>query len=239
MCDEGYSTDATVAAAIVGVATSRVIASVADQCTAIQCPFGSLRSGSAGACTCVPGFFGSPVWDTTLNAYSTGCTACTPAPNALAVTCAAAGNSRATCDMGFHRTVNTAVSDTCTRRAFDGEHCEFEINVCDFDEDDCDPINGQCHHLGPGHHDCTCHVGWQGDGHTCFDIDECASQPCANGGVCWESACSVSSFPDGAACTAGIGPGARPPIDAYRCDCAAGWGCDNCDGRASGGGSGR
>eukprot|EP01052_Picozoa_sp_SAG31_P037374 SAG31_NODE_4817_length_2935_cov_2.091678_2_plen_712_part_00 len=110
---------------------------------------------------------------------------------------------------------------TGEREAWEGEHCEIEIFVCDEDEDDCDPLYAVCHHLGPGLHDCECHVGWDGDGFTCNDIDECASDPCTNGATCTESSCDPSSFPDGTECSS-VDEG-LPPIDSYSCACVAGF----------------
>jgi Notch-like protein len=110
---------------------------------------------------------------------------------------------------------------TGEREAFDGEMCENPINVCSYLEDDCDPLYATCHHLGPGHHECVCVVGWYGDGATCNDVNECASDPCLNGATCTESSCDASSFPDGTECLsvdAGL-----PPIDSYSCACAAGF----------------
>ena len=86
---------------------------------------------------------------------------------------------------------------TGEREAYDGEFCESPIDVCLVGEDDCDPYYATCHHLGPGQHDCTCHVGWEGDGHTCSDINECGSSPCENGGTCSESSCEPSVYSQG------------------------------------------
>jgi hypothetical protein len=157
ICDEGYATDvAAGTASVAGAATSRVIASVADQCAAVQCPvnslgYTSLWSGVSGACTCLPGFSGPPVWDTTLNAFSAGCTACTPVANSIAVTCAELDNSRAVCDTGFHLTVNTlsGVSDTCTA-------CETQLN-CVSHGVACSSVSGHttqisCSSAAPGNY---------------------------------------------------------------------------------------
>eukprot|EP01051_Picozoa_sp_SAG22_P010069 SAG22_NODE_882_length_6687_cov_5.782332_3_plen_546_part_00 len=66
-----------------------------------------------------------------------------------------------------------------------------------------------------------CHVGWAGDEYSCNDVDECASDPCTNGGTCTESSCEASAFPDGTLCDAE--DQGRPPIDQYSCACTAGF----------------
>eukprot|EP01045_Picozoa_sp_COSAG04_P032306 COSAG04_NODE_6287_length_1365_cov_1.251185_1_plen_229_part_10 len=113
---------------------------------------------------------------------------------------------------------------TGEREAYDGEFCEDPVDVCAYEEDDCDPNYAACHHLGPGIHDCTCHIGWSGDGHTCSDIDECASSPCENGGACAESACEDSVFSDGGSvCEPSVS------INAYKCACVAGFANGVCE----------
>ena len=110
---------------------------------------------------------------------------------------------------------------TGKREAYDGEFCERPIDVCTVNEDDCDPLYATCHHLGPGRHDCTCNLGWEGDGHTCRDIDECKSNPCKNGATCTESSCKPSKFPNGTVCAPQLL--GLPPTDTYRCACTAGF----------------
>jgi hypothetical protein len=110
---------------------------------------------------------------------------------------------------------------TGAREAYKGEHCENEIDVCVAGDDDCDTLYASCQHTGPGLHDCICLVGWEGDGHTCSDIDECLSEPCQNGGVCTQSACSPSNQLVPVVCDAE--DNGRPPVDQYRCECAAGY----------------
>jgi hypothetical protein len=79
---------------------------------------------------------------------------------------------------------------TCTCVAgFDSYLCDVEVEPCDRSTDDCDPINGQCHHDGPGRHTCTCNPGYDTvdgsvTGTSCYDFDECASNPCMNGADC-------------------------------------------------------
>ena len=45
------------------------------------------------------------------------------------------------------------------------------INAC-LDQNDCDN-NADCHPTGSGEYECTCKVGFEGDGITCRDINEC------------------------------------------------------------------
>ena len=106
-----------------------------------------------------------------------------------------------TCDCTYVLNNRTGI-----RRAFDGERCENEIDVCAVDEDDCDPINAVCTHLGPGLHHCECNIGWEGDGAICTDVDECASRPCQNGAACYQSLFLPEVL-----------------IDAYRCVCTPGF----------------
>merc|ERR1719183_2759117 len=52
----------------------------------------------------------------------------------------------------------------------------------------------------PGSFVCACKSGYSGDGVTCADIDDCADDPCKNGGTCTDT-----------------GP------HTHTCDCATGW----------------
>ena len=108
--------------------------------------------------------------------------------------CSEHGVSGWVCTCVIVQNERTANTENELRAGFDGEFCENPIDVCSYAEDNCDPFHATCQHLGPGQHNCTCNVGWQGDGHTCTDIDECLSNPCQNGGVCSESACAPSVF---------------------------------------------
>ena len=112
-----------------------------------------------------------------------------------------------TCDCTFVINNRTGI-----RRAYDGEMCESEIDVCSVNEDDCDPINAVCTHLGPGLHHCECNIGWEGDGSTCTDIDECQSSPCEHGATCLESFVLAQIL-----------------VDAYRCVCSPGFSDGYCE----------
>ncbi len=77
-----------------------------------------------------------------------------------------------------------------------GEHYIGESDPCDGIS--CGP-NGTCSEGA-----CECDVGWTGD--ECeTDIDDCASDPCQNGGTCTDG------------------------VNSYICDCASGFSGDNCE----------
>jgi hypothetical protein len=124
-----------------------------------------------------------------------------------------------------HEGVSSWSCQCATVTVWTGEFCETARNVCSLGEDDCDPLYATCTHLGPGQHSCTCNIGWNGDGTTCYDTDECFSAPCQNGGTCMESACAASSYPTGTPCTGPVAPRTTTsiPVDSYSCACADGF----------------
>lgn len=95
-----------------------------------------------------------------------------------------------------------------------GSSCTSAVSqICAPSENDCS-IHATCTHTGSGTHTCQCKHGWQGDGNpSCTDIDECASNPCHNGGTCTESGCPMSSYPDQTMCNSTV------PIGKYHCEC--------------------
>ena len=83
---------------------------------------------------------------------------------------------------------------------------------------DCDPNYATCRSLGPGGgHECICVSGWSGDGHTCYDDNECDNYPCPGDQDCVESGCAPSSFSNPVECQAGSKGDARPAPGSYNC----------------------
>eukprot|EP01043_Picozoa_sp_COSAG02_P014699 COSAG02_NODE_610_length_19566_cov_39.049622_14_plen_2310_part_01 len=109
--------------------------------------------------------------------------------------------------------------------------CDISIDPCSAAEmHDCDDVHkSACEHVGPGLHTCLCRIGWQGNGTHCYDIDECQSSPCENGGVCTESNCDDPNAAESvkAACRRHAQDFTQNdpmiPMDRYKCDCAAGF----------------
>ena len=71
----------------------------------------------------------------------------------------------------------------------------------------------QCTAPEAGRFVCTCLTGFEGNGHECNDIDECASSPCQNGGTCSDSTTDPSVF----------------FVHSYGCACIAGFEGPNCE----------
>ena len=67
-----------------------------------------------------------------------------------------------------------------------GSTCGEEVDACQRGEGTCDAFHAECIHTGPGTFDCECFPGFEtaDAGHTCTDINECASRPCRNAGRC-------------------------------------------------------
>jgi hypothetical protein len=59
---------------------------------------------------------------------------------------------------------------------------------CDFDVNECEAGSHECHETGrcvntPGGYYCRCVSGYEGDGWTCTDLDDCDPDPCCDYGV--------------------------------------------------------
>ncbi|CAH3179274.1 unnamed protein product [Porites lobata] len=93
----------------------------------------------------------------------------------------------------------TSVLAYCNMKTNDIDECKASSPVCD--------INANCSNTR-GSYDCTCKVGYTGDGKTCQDIDECnASSPvcdinanCSNTRGSYDCTCKVGYTGDGKAC---------------------------------------
>ncbi|MGK3963651.1 FG-GAP-like repeat-containing protein [Sorangium sp. So ce118] len=128
----------------------------------------------------------------------------------------------------------TCQSGTCT-----------DVDECALGTDNCD-ANAACTNT-VGSFTCACNAGYEGDGVTCANIDECAASPCQNGGTCVDG---ISSYTcvclpgfGGASCETDIDECAPNPcqnggtctgsIGSYTCECAPtyeGTNCEACEG---------
>ncbi|MFY1831986.1 FG-GAP-like repeat-containing protein [Myxococcus fulvus] len=82
-----------------------------------------------------------------------------------------------------------------------------DIDECAAGTDNCNE-NATCTNIG-GSFTCACNAGYEGDGVTCTNIDECAANPCLNGGTCTDG------------------------VNSYTCACAPtyeGTHCESCSG---------
>ncbi len=142
---------------------------------------------------------------------------CSPPPsdeeidNCVAAPCLNGG-------MCFTRLLSPSGYDCDCAEGYSGQTCEVATDVCTLEEDDCD-IHAKCQHLGPGRHECTCQLGYESVAReqgeqggrgiglsvgSCLEIDECASSPCQNNGVCTDE------------------------FFGYSCACEGGWVGHNC-----------
>jgi len=111
-----------------------------------------------------------------------------------------------------------------------------EIDECADQTDNCDN-NATCMNL-PGMFLCTCNAGYSGNGVTCTDTDECATNPCDLNAACANSAgsyactCNAGYSGNGVTCT-DVDECATNPCDpnatcanspgSYACTCNAGY----------------
>jgi len=63
-----------------------------------------------------------------------------------------------------------------------GLACDEAVNACLAEVSPC-PVNASCTSTGPGTYVCACHAGWEGSD-CATNIDDCALDPCENGGTC-------------------------------------------------------
>ena len=131
----------------------------------------------------------------------------------------------------------TPISASNCERAAGGGACTYTPPPCQYADATCGPTDGSANTTIAGSttcipmdaFECNCEPGWSGE--ICdFDEDECASDPCQNGGVCTDS---IDGYM--CACAEGATPG-RPGWDGDNCEtevdlCALGQ--DPCHARAT------
>merc|ERR1719240_696575 len=62
------------------------------------------------------------------------------------------------------------------QEGFTDFNCDFDINECTGKTHDCH-VDARCVNV-PGDWFCRCLSGWEGDGLTCTDLDDCDPDPC-------------------------------------------------------------
>ncbi|MFY0579341.1 FG-GAP-like repeat-containing protein [Cystobacter fuscus] len=79
-----------------------------------------------------------------------------------------------------------------------------DVNECAAGTDNCNE-NATCTNT-VGSFTCACNAGYEGDGVTCTNIDECAASPCLNGGTCTDGinsyTCACAPTYEGTNCQA-------------------------------------
>ncbi|XP_072048085.1 uncharacterized protein [Amphiura filiformis] len=68
----------------------------------------------------------------------------------------------------------------CNGTGYEGFFCQIDIDECDRDKDNCNPVNGTCTNT-IGSFTCSCIAGYDGDGIICTELNECDSNPCLYG----------------------------------------------------------
>ncbi|ATB42192.1 hypothetical protein CYFUS_007669 [Cystobacter fuscus] len=127
----------------------------------------------------------------------------------------------------------------------DGLTCQSgtcaDVNECAAGTDNCNE-NATCTNT-VGSFTCACNAGYEGDGVTCTNIDECAASPCLNGGTCIDGinsyTCECAPGFTGTNCETNIDECAASPclnggtctdgINSYTCACAPGFTGTNCE----------
>ena len=179
-----------------------------DECSSTPCLNGgicSTASAAAYSCACVSGAYAGANCEVEVNACSSN-----PCRNG------------GLCHRGVD-TATKAATWTCTcalqerdcngrREPWTGESCDKAPTPCSHSQRTCHE-QATCSRVDAKHHTCTCHFGWEGDGSTCTDYNECSSNPCLDqhGSSCRDSSVTASV-----------------PVGAYTCICAAGWADGGC-----------
>eukprot|EP01046_Picozoa_sp_COSAG06_P007522 COSAG06_NODE_368_length_16746_cov_12.229771_14_plen_999_part_00 len=100
----------------------------------------------------------------------------------------------------------------------------YEGHNCHSNHDDCHVkgkavcLNGASCEDGINAYDCTCVKGYEGD-NCAIDTDECASNPCENGGICYDSSSDNQHIaPDAFLCTcSGHYSGPQCELETHQC----------------------
>ncbi|XP_066271717.1 mucin-22-like [Branchiostoma lanceolatum] len=145
-------------------------------------------------------------------------TATTTAAPTTAATTTAAQSTTATTTAAPTTAATTTAAQTTTATTTAAETTTKDVDECADETDDCSPY-ASCSNT-PGSFSCDCNSGYSGDGVTCTDVDECASNNGGCGGTCTNSAgsfrCSCGNGyvlnDDGLTCDAcsAIYPGLNP-----------------------------
>ncbi|XP_022809266.1 fibulin-1-like [Stylophora pistillata] len=112
--------------------------------------------------------------------------------------------NNATCLVGF---TNKGYKCLCPP-GYTGEHCEKDVDECTTNTPDCD-VNAECSNT-EGSFNCSCKVGFNGDGKKCTDVDECTTDAhncdtnaeCNNTEGSFNCTCKAGFDGDGKKCTA-------------------------------------
>ncbi|XP_052803014.1 uncharacterized protein LOC128233395 isoform X2 [Mya arenaria] len=172
-----------------------------DECASDPCHNGATCNDLVNnfTCICDPGYSGltcdENIDECSINTHDCSRDAiCTDTDGSFNCTCRTGfeGNGKTCTD------IDECASDPCHNGAtcndlvnnftcicdpgYSGLTCDENIDECSINTHDCSR-DAICTDTD-GSFNCTCRTGFEGNGKTCTDIDECASDPCHNGATC-------------------------------------------------------